>query len=379
MPDNGSLDFELEQEEDLDENSLTENERRLVTQAFDFTVKSLSDQIEDGTIAVDETWQRKYVWDDKKASRLIESLLLNVPIPVCYFAEETSGQYLVIDGQQRLWSIYRYLDNQFPLKGLKTLAELNGKRFHQLDKKEQRFIKTRTLRCIALTQESHPEIRFDVFERLNTGSVSLNPQELRHCMYRGVLNNLLSELCTINLWLKCLRRDGPDDRFRDQELILRFLAFHYRLNLYRPPLSKFLNDFMRDHRKMNPGLVEQYKNLFISTVEKVQALFGEHCFRRLINIEDGNLIWDKNINKALFDLEMLLSSHLTVEECTTKAKMIRDLFIELMTDPTFIDLLLRSTDHKNRVYGRFNLLLKKLKDNGIGVKNLDLKIENMYF
>jgi hypothetical protein len=103
-------------------------ERKLVTQPFDFIVSSIEQQIKDRSLLLQDHFQRRRVWDDTKASRLIESLLLNVPIPVCYFAETEDGAYSVIDGQQRLTSVYRFLTNQFPLRGLRVRPEINRKR-----------------------------------------------------------------------------------------------------------------------------------------------------------------------------------------------------------------------------------------------------------
>lgn len=370
MDTNELLLFDVEIEEESTEDSLSEKERRLVTQPFDFTVRSLVDQIEDGAISVDATWQRKYIWDNVKASRLIESLLLNVPIPVCYFAEEVSEQYLVIDGQQRLWSIYRYLKNQFPLKGLKTLGHLNRKRFFELNPKDQKFIRSRTLRCIALTQESHPDLRFDVFERLNTGSVSLTSQELRHCMYRGDLNVILEKLCNDPNWLRCLKRKNPDERLSDQELILRFFAFYFKLPAYKPPLYKFLNEFMRQHRKIKAEDIDIFISIFTNTINNVFSVFGENSFKRIIR--DGEQLQiDKNINKSLFDLQMFVCSRLSPKECTEKSKEIIDSFRDLMFDTEFTDLITRSTDHRTRVIKRINLLLAQLLRHNI---KIDIKL-----
>ena len=153
-------------EEDEDDASRPElaispKDRKLITQPFDFIVSSLEEQIADGQLILQDEYQRRQIWDPKKSSRLIESLLLNVPIPVCYFAELSDGTFSVIDGQQRLTSISRYIANLFPLTELRVRPELNKKRFFELDKADQRLIKTRTIRCIVIQRESHPDIRFD--------------------------------------------------------------------------------------------------------------------------------------------------------------------------------------------------------------------------
>jgi len=123
------------------------------------------------------------------------------------------------------FSIYRFIDNQFKMSNLEILKELNDKRFHEIPQKLQRQLKTHTLRCIVITNESHPEIKFDVFERLNSNTVPLNAQELRNCIYRGTLNSLLQTVVAYKPWLNILGKSKADVRMRDEELVLRFFAF----------------------------------------------------------------------------------------------------------------------------------------------------------
>lgn len=205
--------------------------RRLITQPYDLSLKTLYEQIKAEELYLRPLherphFQRFYVWNNKLASLLIESILLNVPIPPCYLSQNEEYTYDVIDGQQRIFSIYKFLDNQFPLTGLEVLKELNTKRFHQLERKTQRQLETHILRCIVITNDSSAEIQFDVFERLNSNTVPLNAQELRNCMHRGALNDLINSLTDYEPWLKILGRTTPDRRMKDAELILRFFAFH---------------------------------------------------------------------------------------------------------------------------------------------------------
>src|SRR6185295_16817513 len=130
--------FEREEEDERPALSIAPADRKLVTHPYDFIVTSLKTQIGDGTLVLADKFQRRRVWDDAKASRLIESLMLNVPIPICYFAELDNNTYSVIDGQQRLTAIYRFLNNEYALRGLRVRPELNRKRFHELDKTDQR-------------------------------------------------------------------------------------------------------------------------------------------------------------------------------------------------------------------------------------------------
>ncbi|WP_157447680.1 DUF262 domain-containing protein [Chthoniobacter flavus] len=204
-------------EQDPDEVPI--RDRRLVTNPYDLVVEALIDQIDNGTVFLRPlserpSFQRRYVWPNLLASRLIESVLLNIPIPPCYLSQNEDFELDVIDGQQRLFSIYRFLDNQFAIAGLEVLKELNGLRFHQLEPRAQRQIKTHTIRCVLISNESHPEIKFDVFERLNTNTVPLNAQELRNCIYRGALNEFLKDAVANASWLSILGKKAPDKRMR---------------------------------------------------------------------------------------------------------------------------------------------------------------------
>ena len=217
-------------EDEPDPDELPVRDRKVITQPSDSVIETLVEQIKSGTIFISPLserprFQRNYVWSDQIASRLIESIILNVPIPPCYLSQNEEMELDVIDGQQRLYCIYRFFENQFKLKNLEILTEINGLAFHQLSTKMQRQLKTHTLRCVVITNQSHPEIRFDVFERLNTNTVPLNAQELRNCIYRGALNDFLGEAAQNEKWLKIIGRKEPDKRLRDEEVVLRFLAF----------------------------------------------------------------------------------------------------------------------------------------------------------
>ena len=153
---------EMEGEEDF---LFPPAERKVVTQPLDLSVQTLTEQWNNKVLLLPDI-QREYVWDNAKASRLIESLLLNIPIPVLYFAETHDAKYEIFDGHQRVRSIVNYLSDVFALSGLAVLREYRGKRFSQLPEREQRFLKMRTLRTILISIDSHPNMKFEIYERL---------------------------------------------------------------------------------------------------------------------------------------------------------------------------------------------------------------------
>ncbi len=292
--------FVKEEEEVREFEEIAKKDRKLVTHPYDFIIRSLTDQIQDGTLVLADKFQRRRVWDDLRASRLIESLLLNVPIPVCYFAETEEGAYSVIDGQQRLTAIFRFLSNEFPLRGLKVRPELNKLRFHQLDIADKRLINSRTIRCIVILKESHPSIRFDVFEKLNTSSVRLNNQELRNSMFRGPFNDLIRDLSENELFFKVRNVQAIDKRMQDCELILRFFSFYYRLGEYRGALGSFFDTYLDAGNRFSGEILESHRKLFVEVINSVQQVFGQRAFRRATGDSFESLV-----NRALYDVIML--------------------------------------------------------------------------
>lgn len=346
--------FEEDRDADVpDPDELPVRDRKVITQPYDLVVESLIEQIKAKTIFLRPLsdrprFQRKYVWTDVLASRLIESILLNVPIPPCYLSQNEEFELDVIDGQQRLYSIFRFLDNQFKLTSLEVLKELNGSRFFELSAKFQRQLKTHTLRCVLITNESHPEIKFDVFERLNTNTVPLNAQELRNCIYRGSLNDLLGDLSDDHRWLGILGRKFPDNRLRDEEIILRFFAFYTQgLGSYRTPQKHWLNEVAKSGRRFSEAKIDELRNAWNRAIETSLAWFSmRECFRR-----PGS----RSINKALFDLVCLSAAQVETEIAREIAEDFRNTYFELLEDKEFQDLISRSIDHTRRTKRRFEI------------------------
>ncbi len=276
-------------------------DRRVVTQAYDLSITTLTEQWADGTLVVPD-FQRQYVWDNGKASRLVESLLIGIPVPALYFYETPAAKYEIIDGHQRVRSVVRYIDNQFPLAALRVLDGLSRKRFHELPEREQRLLKTRVIRAIIVSYESSAQMKFEVFGRLNTGGMQLNAQEIRNALYVGKLNELLKQLEHTDSMRQAIGTKMPRPRMVDRELILRFLGFHERISQYRPPLLKFLNDYARDNRNPDDQALEQLEALFTLASTRVHRLFGPSSFRPMA--ADGSPL-ERNVNRALFDAQML--------------------------------------------------------------------------
>lgn len=341
-------------------------EREFFASPYDPPVKSLIQEIKDKELIVQPNFQRAFVWDVVRQSRLVESILLNVPIPNLFFAEDEDKTKVVVDGQQRLTALQHFQENRFRLKGLEALAALNGKLFEELTERQQRIFNNRTLRCLVISARSDSEIRFQVFERLNQGGMSLNAQEVRHCVYRGEFNNLLHKLANEKNWLHALGKDKPNDRMTDCELILRYLSFRERGATYSTPLKAFLNDFMRDYRHLSPKEVGEWEIAFRSTISKVNMVFDEESFRRA-TVSDGRIEWDKSVNRAVFDCQMLIFEHVDEAWLSSNIVKVKAGFLQLFSDAEFADAVSRATADVSRLRTRLVKFKKMLSELGAQV------------
>ena len=226
-----------ESEEVLDSNEgdpvnfWEKKQKELVTSTVDYNLGTLADLVNSKAIDLSPEYQRRFRWDDTKKSRLIESFLMNVPVPPIFLNEDTYGQYSVIDGKQRLQAITEFFQGRLQLKGLKIFYDVNGATYYDLPAPLQTVIKTRpTLRSIIILRQSDVDIKFEVFQRLNTGGVQLNPQEIRNSTYPGPLNNMILEL-SVNkkfhalLGIRNREKSAIYKEMRDAELVLRYLTF----------------------------------------------------------------------------------------------------------------------------------------------------------
>lgn len=326
------------------------SEREFFASPYDPPVKSLVTEIREGDLIVRPSFQRNAVWDKKRKSKFIESILLNIPIPNLFFADDDDQIKVVVDGQQRLLALKDYIENDFPLKGLEVLHQLNGKRFSDLVDRQRRIINNRTLRCLVISAKSDSEIRFEVFERLNTGGVPLNAQEVRHCIYRGAMNDLLHELAEEPLWLNLLGDSECDSRMKDCELILRFFAIRDSLPSYAPPLKTLLNNYMKEHRHMDAETLDKLRQTFLSTVEAVSRSFSGHPFRRALKSGSGAIEWDRSLNRAVFDVQMLVMEGVDLDWISCHSTKIEERFVRLcVNDEKFNDYLSRATANKTRM------------------------------
>ncbi|MEL3961296.1 DUF262 domain-containing protein [Lysinibacillus endophyticus] len=333
--------------------------RNLRIQSYDKGVEDLVKMIERGDVILNPEYQRNYVWDNKKASLLIESILLNIPIPVIYASEEEDIKWNIVDGLQRLYSLLRYYKNSFKLSGLSILSELNGKRYSELPDKARRLLNNGNLRVILIFNDSHPEIKYDIFQRLNTGSVKLNEQELRNCIYRGTLNNSLKEMVKNKRFQSILGLNAPHKRMLDCEMILRYLALRnnydnetYEISNYKGVMKPFLNAYMYNNKNLAEPKIRAIEHGFSELVNSVYGVFGEGAFRKL-NLETRKV--ENRLNKSLMDVIMLSFSQYTTQDILSKKDEILDLFLRMLNNDEFITSISTATSDTKALHTRLSL------------------------
>jgi len=309
-------------------------------------------------------FQRGYIWDRVRASNLIESVLLQVPIPHIYTAEEDDGREVVIDGQQRLLTFFGDIDGIFPddqrpfkLSGLQIRKNLNHKSFTDLDPETRRAFERYTISIIKISRYSNPDVRFEIFHRLNTSSMSLSEQELRNCLFRGPFNELLRELATMDEFQHCLGTNGIVRRMADREIVLRFLAFYDRTYLHYPGRMKhFLNREMEERRALTEPQAEDFRNAFKKAVELSWTVFGQQSFRRFVkgDAHNPNGHWERPLNKARYDVIMWAFAHYEKRQIIACKESIREELLHLLTtDEAFLEAIISTTAAPGRVRTRF--------------------------
>ena len=367
------LEFEQPLEEEIESIEISSTKRRVYTEQGDPEIESLYGKYKRGKLVIQPDFQRHFVWDAKKSSRLIESALLDIPLPVIYISEEKDGKEYVIDGQQRLTAFFSFIDGQFPngidfkLTGLKVFTELNRKSFKEIDEELQDKIRYCKIRTITFRRESEADLKFEIFERLNTGAVSLNDQELRNCIYTGLYNKLLKELSKDADFMYLLGLKKPDKRMKDIELVLRFAAFyHFTYLKYKPPMRKFLNNDMEKYQDISEVDAIELKNAFKNAVTIIKSLLDNHAFKRFYKGDEKNPngYWEpKKFNASLYDILMYSFAREDKNEVYQNLDSIREALIYLMTnDQDFIDAIELSTSSVQAVTKRFDKWRLTLQD-----------------
>lgn len=360
-----SLDDSLE-----DLGSINNWTRDAVLWSTDWTAETIFSQLNRNNIDLDPSFQRRSAWTDKKQSLFIESLILGLPIPQLILAENKGqrGSFIVIDGKQRLLSIRRFCSDgntsEFPplkLKGLKGLSHLNNKSYsdikHELNLSDDRSaFENASIRTIVIRNWQEESYLYEVFLRINTGSVKLSPQELRQALAPGPFSRFVSEASAKSQELQlALNLKAPDFRMRDAEILLRYIAYRNFINRYNGNLKIFLDETTRILSK-DWGVRESEIRFQVKEMENAlkftRDVFGADCYLRKWNGKE----FESRKNRAVFDIMLHYFSDPDVRKALeAKEAEIVLKFKELCNIENFRSALEATTKSMNSNKIRFNL------------------------
>jgi hypothetical protein len=294
MPEEETIEILESEEEDSQQETTT---YKVISYGADYTIQVLYQKLGEGSIVIPE-FQRNYVWKLPQASKLVESFLIGLPVPPIFLAKDRETQKLiVVDGNQRLRTIKGFKDKIFPkteqaFRLVDVAHTFMGKTYDELEGNMKRKFDDSVLRSIIVEQVEPDDNQsiYHLFQRLNSGGTILTNQEIRNCIFSGSLNELLKRLNGYASWRKLYKKERPDERMRDVELILRFFALFYDGNNYEKPMNEFLNTFMVKNRKISRDQTIHMENIFKQTIDFISDSLTPESLR-----PRGNL------NVAVFD------------------------------------------------------------------------------
>lgn len=314
----------------------------------DYTVDSLVKRLRSGAFYI-PPFQRAYVWERRQASRFIESLLLGLPVPGVFVARESeSSKHLIIDGQQRLKTLQFFFDNKFggvdrKFRLTNVASKWNGLTIGNLGPDDKLRLEDSVLR-VTIFKQDHPDDNrsiYSVFERLNTGSSKLYPQEIRTCVNHGRFIDLLNELNANENWRSIF---GPmSKRQKDQELILRFLAFYFEGDDYKGPMRTFLDQFIAKNRDLREPLGSEFRQIFTDTIQVAYEAIGDRAFRPI----------SKLLNAAVFDSVMVGIAKRIQLKPISDLEQLKNAYETLLTDEQFVSGFTDRTSNVENVRTRF--------------------------
>ena len=321
------------------------------------TVDLIVSRIEEKEIDLEPDFQREQMWSHLRKSRLIESLLLRVPIPAFYVAADDEDHWKVVDGIQRLSSINSYINNAFMLRKLEYLGDFERKLYKDLPHAMQRRIKETELVVNVISPSTPVEVMFNIFLRINTGGVPLNPQEIRNALTPPHVRTYLKKLAQSDEFLKATGHSIRPNRMADRECVLRFIAFYIdhwsSYSTGNSDLNAYLTDAMRKISEITPKERSRLADAFKRAMDAGFRIFGQDTFRRR-----GSSSRRSAVNKALLETWGVALANCSREEITilvSNQDTIRKESVRLMSeDDDFIAAISYSTGNQKRVEKRFS-------------------------
>jgi hypothetical protein len=315
-------------------------------------------------------FQRKPgLWKDEQKSRLIESLLLRIPLPAFYFDGTDDDNWLVVDGLQRLKTFKEFMgEKSLRLKALEYL-DYNGYNYDDLPRNMQRRIEETQIIAYVIQPGTPEDVKYNIFKRINTGGLPLSPQEIRHALNQGIPAEYLKELAELSEFTRVIG-DIQKERMEDREIVLRFLAFYLNgYESYKPDMDTFLNKAIKSLNDISEVKRDEYRERFRIAMERAWQLFGNKAFRKISQVANGK-IRRNPLNKALFDVWSVALAGLDLKEYERLARgkkiLMEEFMILLKNDSQFERSITSGTGGVFEVNTRFRrikeLIEKVLKN-----------------
>ena len=321
------------------------------------TVFEVLRRIEKGGYVMDPDYQRDFIWSEDKQSKLIESVLMRIPLPVFYFAENENGQNIVVDGLQRIFTFERFVNNKFKLK-LPGQQFLNGKRFCDLVPKLQNRIEDCSLTLYIIDSKVHPRVQLDIFERVNSGA-PLTRQQMRNCLYMGTGTRLIKKLANRQEFIDATGGSLDPNSMRDREFINRFCAFSlFGSEDYRGDMHSYLVNALIKMNTMSEKDVQKLETSFCHSMENNLNIFQKHAFRKSAFSGTDRSV----INASIWDVMSTELSNYSADEIELKKSELLLRFKNLYLDPDFITSTTLGTNQENRVKQRFEMTKKIFRE-----------------
>lgn len=342
-----------------------EAQDRLVLQAADLSLDTISGMVKSESIDLSPVYQRRERWSQEQQSALIESFLLNIPVPPVYLAEEEFGIYSAIDGKQRIAAIHQFMSNDLALNDLDTFKEIEGLRYQDLPADLQNALRIRPyVRAITLLKQSSPNLKYEVFTRLNRQGIPLNAQEIRNVLYRGKLNDIIYKLGEHPFLRRQLKiKNTKSTAYRemeDAEYVLRFLTLHTYQDRFTGSFRRSMDNFMQDNQKITSKQASALSDTFKSTIESCKEIWGAYAFKRAAGDD-----WRDQFLAGMYDAQMLAvakATAATISHAKRESKAIiaatRKLFAE---DSVFDSAVREATNTPSKLAYRVASIARILK------------------
>ncbi len=328
-------------------------------------IKLIADRIDEGEIDLSPDFQRlQGIWSDQNKSRLIESLLLRIPIPVFYVAANVDDTWAVVDGVQRFSTISNFINNGFKLRNLEYLTQFDGSNFESLPRNFQRRIFETQLVVHVIKHGTPDEVKFNIFHRINTGGKPLNRQEIRHALYPGPIREFLKDLSQSNEFLIATDYSIGIKRMADRECVLHYLAFllqDWKNYGTSDEIDSFLRRAMEKINAIDEKERAEIASNFLQSMMAANKIFGKKAFRKPSQSEKRS-----PINVSLFESWSVALAHRSDKQLANLIKSKKQIISEFETlvdeDEEFLQSISYSTGNSKRVHKRFETIEKLVND-----------------